>query len=88
MAFGNITSNHAEYRIVSKALEKALELGLKDVTVKSDSLQLISDVNKKRPIDKKYLRDELKYIISLKVQFNRCYFKKIHNQQVKRILGH
>ena len=55
--FGIGTNNTAEYLAIITALERCIELGLKEVTVKSDSQLAVMQITRGWKVNHKHLRD-------------------------------
>ena len=85
-AFG--TSNLAEYQTLVKALFYATQLGIKDVIIKMDSLLVIKQVEGKFKCNYKHLRLARGDVRSRLKNFDSYIFEKIHNTEMKRIIGH
>ncbi len=62
---GVTTNNQAEYRAVIAALEKAVSLGAKHVTLKSDSELVVNQINGKYKIKNTALRPLYQKVVQL-----------------------
>lgn len=85
-AFG--TSNLAEYQTLIKALFYATQLGIKDIEIKMDSLLVINQVLGKFKCNYKHLRLARGDVRHRLKEFTSWKFIKIHNTEMKRIIGH
>lgn len=56
-AIGNGTNNIAEYTAVIRALEEAKKLGLKEITLRSDSLLIIKQLRNEYKVNEFHLRE-------------------------------
>ena len=85
-AFG--TSNLAEYETLVRALHYATQEGIKNILIKMDSLLIINQVLGKFRCNYKHLRlarGDVRHRLKF---FDSYEFEKIHNKQMKKILGH
>ena len=85
-AFG--TSNLAEYETLIRALHYATALGITEVEIKMDSLLVINQVLGKFRCNYKHLRLARGDVRSRLKNCTSWKFTKIHNTEMKSILGH
>lgn len=80
---GETTSNVAEYTAVVDALNKALDLDLKSVEVRSDSELLVKQLNNEYQVRSNRLKPLYKKIRNLLSKFSTFSFVKIPRQENK-----
>lgn len=68
---GHATNNIAEYNALILALERLKELNIKEATIKSDSLLLVSQLNGKYAIRNTNIRKLFRVYMSLVINFDR-----------------
>jgi len=68
---GHATNNIAEYNALILALEKLKELNIKEITIKSDSLLLVSQLNGKYAVKNPNIRKLFRVYLSLAVNFDK-----------------
>lgn len=79
---GHTTNNIAEYNALILALEKLKESNVKEATIKSDSLLLVSQLNGKYAVRNPNIRKLFRVYLSLAVNFD-----KIRVQHIPRELN-
>jgi len=62
---GIMTNNQAEYRAIIAALEKVIDLGIRQVDVKSDSELVVRQINGRYRVKKTVLKDLYQQVIQL-----------------------
>ena len=80
---GSVTNNIAEYTALVYALQEALILGLKNVTVHSDSELLVRQLNGQYRVKNSNLRPYYEQFLHLKRGFNQVEAKQISRQDNK-----
>ncbi|MGB9736223.1 MAG: ribonuclease HI family protein [bacterium] len=74
---GHATNNIAEYNALILALEKLKELNVKEVTINSDSLLLVSQLNGEYAIRNTNIRKLFRVYMSLATNFDKITVKHI-----------
>ena len=77
---GESSSGMAEYIGVELALEKALELGVKNIELRSDSLMVVNQLNGLFTVKNREFWSVHSRIIRLTAQFQRINFRHIHRE--------
>jgi ribonuclease HI len=62
---GSTTNNQAEYRAIIKAVEKAISLGAKHITLKSDSELVVKQINGRYKVKNTALRPLYQKVVQL-----------------------
>ncbi len=87
---GKTTNNQAEYKAVIAALEKAKELGAKEVEIYSDSELVTQQLNQKYKIKNKNLAPLFVRIWNLSIGFKKISYKHISrelNKEADRLVN-
>jgi len=85
---GRATNNHAEYRAIIAALEKAISLGAKHVKVNSDSELVVKQINGKYRVKKatlKPLYQEVNKLQSLLESFTITHISRWQNTEADNL---
>ena len=78
---GVATNNEAEYRAIISALEKAIDLGARQVEVNSDSELVVKQVNGKYRVKKTTLKPLFLRVKQLQASLEVCTIKHIPREQ-------
>ena len=81
---GVLTNNIAEYQGIKMALEKAIELGIKNVQFKADSLLAINQIKGIFKVKNKELWPIYERVQELKMNFDKITFEHIPREQNSR----
>jgi ribonuclease HI len=83
-AIGKATNNVAEYSALVAALERALELGVRTLTVFSDSELMVKQMNGEYRVKNADLQELYKEAVELRKQFASVTLKHVRREQNKR----
>lgn len=83
-AIGKATNNVAEYTALVAALERAVELGVRNLTVFSDSELMVKQMNGEYKVKNADLQELYKEASALRKQFASVVLKHVRREQNKR----
>lgn len=88
MVFGFGTSNTAEYLALINAVKYCIKEGIRDVKIQGDSALILNQIRGNWRTNKPTLK-KLRGIARTELEkLNSYTLEKIHNKEVKKILGH
>ncbi len=86
--FNATTNNQAEYEALKRGIEDCIRFRIKEVRIYSDSLLMVSQINKKWKINNEDLRQRAEIIWGLLENFDIYTIGHVPRETIVRKLGH